>query len=765
MAVTYSNNFKFAIIENGTESGAWGTITNNNFQVALEQAIGGFSTVTFTTSTLTLTQDNQVTSTQPFRSLYLNCTGTPGAAATLIVPTIQKSYLVKNSVSGGFDVTVKTASGTGILIPNGRTALLYVDGTNVVTQQDYSSGLTIGGNATIGSTAVTAGTYQRLASNVLSPQIPGQIIVTSNGHGFSNGQILYLLFSAGTGGTATSGIYAISNVATNTFTVQDTITTASFIGSTSGASTTLSVTSVQSGTIQVGQIIAGTNIQAGTTITALGTGTGGVGTYTMSLASTGTVSGTITATYSGINPGAVVSITKYNNSFLLQSPITTFGSNGTAGQVLTSQGDGATPKWTSIPSPTGNISLSGNLTVAGNSTLNGNNTFGSTVTGITYTGYTKTASTITVNGTGFGVFSNGNVVYVVTSGGDAPSGLYTVSSASATSFVGTPTFSPFPTGITSGSVTSVTRYNGNQTFIGPVLAGYTPSAGTSGSILVSQGANSPPAWQFGIPALSSGGNNTLVSDNNSFTAVSSSTTTLYPASFNRVFANFNPRAVTGTATAEAPFGDLQTITGTYIWSNNGTSIGTAGTVLTVTSNAHGFRVGDIVWLRFTSGTAFNETYFWWYTINAVTTNNFTISTNGTGAGGAVWSLNTSGGCEYYIINPATLLPNAYTNVRRIVCGVYYNYNFAYRYMNEYAILFQTELPTVNYAWTGSTGANNSTAATSDQMYGNWISQPYRYSTSQKSFWKSTKYILVGSYLSYNNPTEQTPSDISIVITF
>jgi hypothetical protein len=69
--------------------------------------------------------------------------------------------------------------------------------------------------------------------------------------------------------------------------------TTSFTGATSGISTTLTASSV-TGTIAVGQVISGTNIVAGTTITALGTGTGGAGTYTISPASTGTVSGTIT---------------------------------------------------------------------------------------------------------------------------------------------------------------------------------------------------------------------------------------------------------------------------------------------------------------------------------------------------------------------------------------------------------------------------------------------------------------------------------------
>ncbi|MEI7296588.1 hypothetical protein WCQ02_30980 [Paraburkholderia tropica] len=59
---------------------------------------------------------------------------------------------------------------------------------------------------------------------------------------------------------------------------------ASFVGSISG--TTLTVTSVTSGTIAVGQTLIGTGIQQGTTITALGTGTGGTGTYAIYISQT-----------------------------------------------------------------------------------------------------------------------------------------------------------------------------------------------------------------------------------------------------------------------------------------------------------------------------------------------------------------------------------------------------------------------------------------------------------------------------------------------
>lgn len=59
--------------------------------------------------------------------------------------------------------------------------------------------------------------------------------------------------------------------------------------------TTLTVSAVTNGTLAVGQTISGTGVTAGTTIIALGTGTGGTGTYTVSASQT-VSSTTISAT-------------------------------------------------------------------------------------------------------------------------------------------------------------------------------------------------------------------------------------------------------------------------------------------------------------------------------------------------------------------------------------------------------------------------------------------------------------------------------------
>lgn len=155
MASTYSSNLKIELQATGENAGTWGTITNTNLGTALEQAIVGKADVTFsgTTETLTLTDSN---SAQDARALYLNLAGTPGGAATLEVPAIEKNYIVKNGT--GETVTIKVSGQTGVAIPNGKTALVYNNGTDVVTAVDYIPSLTLGAALPVasGGTGITS---------------------------------------------------------------------------------------------------------------------------------------------------------------------------------------------------------------------------------------------------------------------------------------------------------------------------------------------------------------------------------------------------------------------------------------------------------------------------------------------------------------------------------------------------------------------------------------------------------------------------------
>jgi hypothetical protein len=164
MASTYSA-LKIELIGTGEQSGTWGTTTNTNLGTAIEQAIVGKAdvTVSSTSVTLTLTDSNAL---QDARALYLNLSGTPGGAATLNVPAIEKNYIVKNGT--GEQVTIKVTGQTGVAVPDGTTVLVYNNGTDVVTAVDYIPSLTLGAALPVasGGTGSTSTTFVDLATNV-----------------------------------------------------------------------------------------------------------------------------------------------------------------------------------------------------------------------------------------------------------------------------------------------------------------------------------------------------------------------------------------------------------------------------------------------------------------------------------------------------------------------------------------------------------------------------------------------------------------------
>jgi hypothetical protein len=154
MASTYSA-IKIELIGTGDQSGTWGNTTNTNLGTAIEQAIVGKAdvTVSSTSVTLTLTDSNAL---QDARALYLNLSGTPGGAATLNVPAIEKNYIVKNGT--GETVTIKVTGQTGVAIPDGKTVLVYNNGTDVVTAVDHIPSLTLGAALPVasGGTGITS---------------------------------------------------------------------------------------------------------------------------------------------------------------------------------------------------------------------------------------------------------------------------------------------------------------------------------------------------------------------------------------------------------------------------------------------------------------------------------------------------------------------------------------------------------------------------------------------------------------------------------
>jgi hypothetical protein len=144
MPSTYSTNLKIELIALGEQVGTWGTTTNTNLGTALEQAVVGRATVDFASDankTLTISNTN---ASQDARALFLNLTSSVSLTTTrdLIVPAIFKNYIVKNGTTGGRSIRVIVA-GVGFTIPNGKTALVYNDGTDITCQFDYAGDLTV----------------------------------------------------------------------------------------------------------------------------------------------------------------------------------------------------------------------------------------------------------------------------------------------------------------------------------------------------------------------------------------------------------------------------------------------------------------------------------------------------------------------------------------------------------------------------------------------------------------------------------------------
>jgi len=149
MASTYSS-LKIELITTGEQTGTWGATTNVNLGTALEEAIVGRATANFTTDgnlTLTLTDSN---ATQVARNLVLNCTSGVSLTATrdLIVPAIEKPYIIQNNTTGGQSIRVIVA-GASVTVPNGKTALVYNDGTDVKYAFTHVGALDVSGNMTL----------------------------------------------------------------------------------------------------------------------------------------------------------------------------------------------------------------------------------------------------------------------------------------------------------------------------------------------------------------------------------------------------------------------------------------------------------------------------------------------------------------------------------------------------------------------------------------------------------------------------------------
>jgi len=132
MASTYSSDLKLELMTTGEKSGTWGTITNTNLQ-QLEQAASGYIAVDVASADVALSLANGAVSNG--KNLYFKLTGTLTANRNVTMPdSAERVFVVEDATSrssSNYTLTIKTVSGTGVILPVGSTNLVYSDGTNV----------------------------------------------------------------------------------------------------------------------------------------------------------------------------------------------------------------------------------------------------------------------------------------------------------------------------------------------------------------------------------------------------------------------------------------------------------------------------------------------------------------------------------------------------------------------------------------------------------------------------------------------------------
>ena len=153
MASSYSTNSKLELITTGEKAGLWGSITNTNLQI-LEQLSTGYLSLAVGGGDVALALDNGATSNG--KNIYIKLTGTLTANRTVTIPDSAERVMVfqdattRESSGSIKTLTVKTVSGSGVLIPSGATVLVYSDGSNI------NLGMQTKGYITVNSSTVTA---------------------------------------------------------------------------------------------------------------------------------------------------------------------------------------------------------------------------------------------------------------------------------------------------------------------------------------------------------------------------------------------------------------------------------------------------------------------------------------------------------------------------------------------------------------------------------------------------------------------------------
>ena len=135
MTSSYSTDLKLELMVTGEKAGLWGDITNTNL-VILQQSIAGYGSISIAGGAGNTDLAFTNADTSDGKNAVIELTGTITGARTVTVPATvtNKVYVIKNSTSGAFTVTVLVSGQTGVVFAatEKTSKILYINGTDVV---------------------------------------------------------------------------------------------------------------------------------------------------------------------------------------------------------------------------------------------------------------------------------------------------------------------------------------------------------------------------------------------------------------------------------------------------------------------------------------------------------------------------------------------------------------------------------------------------------------------------------------------------------
>lgn len=133
MVSTYTDNLRLTKQGDNDNPNTWGQIINEQVIDLLDEAISGVISVDCTgSSDIDLSASTANGATDAARHAVLELIGTVGANIQLIVPSVEKIYIVRAAHTGGYTINMRPiGGGSGIDFTANKTAIVYVNGTNI----------------------------------------------------------------------------------------------------------------------------------------------------------------------------------------------------------------------------------------------------------------------------------------------------------------------------------------------------------------------------------------------------------------------------------------------------------------------------------------------------------------------------------------------------------------------------------------------------------------------------------------------------------